>query len=418
MPGVPCDWLSETAIVLNSSGTPPAAVTASGTSAASSRWVRLHGIVPVHVEAMPTTGPSSRSGSMPIARKWARAGERPAPCARPARARSREVPSSPAIEPDDSARECGGMPDGLLGAIADTLMPGVVIERRRGARGGAGAGRPRRRGAPAGERLRGLGPRRARGAGRRPARRAGTPARRPWGACFRWRRGPTTATRGRGRARLPAHAPRDDVAARAGHRRPRAIGLDALAEEYDVIVDRRGRRRRDGRVRARRGGPAGPARRARRVAAARGPAARPAAQRARVHRARAPARPAVAGNPRFVGDEAVLPTEQAWNNNAVAVGGGTRVFGAMAWRFCPEDFRMGSTYGAPFVDWPIGYDDLAPSTSGWSGRWADAAPDARARTTAPVAAATRCRRCRRTRPSPSSPAAPRRSGWPPPRCRC
>ena len=26
----------------------------------------------------------------------------------------------------------------------------------------------------------------------------------------------------------------------------------------------------------------------------------------------------------------------------------------------PEDFRMGSTYGAPFVDWPIGYDELAP----------------------------------------------------------
>jgi choline dehydrogenase-like flavoprotein len=36
------------------------------------------------------------------------------------------------------------------------------------------------------------------------------------------------------------------------------------------------------------------------------------------------------------------------------------VYGAMAWRFSPEDFRMGSTYGAPFVDWPIGYDDLAP----------------------------------------------------------
>lgn len=70
--------------------------------------------------------------------------------------------------------------------------------------------------------------------------------------------------------------------------------------------------------------------------------------------------PPVAGNPRFVGDAAVLPTEQAWNHNASTVGGGTRVYGAMAWRFCPEDFRMGSTYGEPFMDWPIAYEDMAP----------------------------------------------------------
>ena len=70
--------------------------------------------------------------------------------------------------------------------------------------------------------------------------------------------------------------------------------------------------------------------------------------------------PPAAGNPRFVGDDAVLPTEQLWNNNAFTVGGGTRVYGAQAWRFCPEDFRMGSTYGEPFVDWPIAYEDLEP----------------------------------------------------------
>ena len=70
--------------------------------------------------------------------------------------------------------------------------------------------------------------------------------------------------------------------------------------------------------------------------------------------------PPAAGNPRFVGDVAVVPAEPAWNNNAMTVGGGTRVYGAMAWRFCPEDFRMGSTYGEPFVDWPIAYEDLAP----------------------------------------------------------
>ena len=74
IPGVPCDWLSETAIVLKPSGTPPAALTPSPTRAASSSWLRLHGIVCVQVEAMPTIGPSSRAGSMPIARKCARAG--------------------------------------------------------------------------------------------------------------------------------------------------------------------------------------------------------------------------------------------------------------------------------------------------------------------------------------------------------
>src|SRR4051812_21425841 len=70
--------------------------------------------------------------------------------------------------------------------------------------------------------------------------------------------------------------------------------------------------------------------------------------------------PPVAGHPRFVGDDLVLPTEHLWNNNAFTVGGGTRVYGAQAWRFSPEDFRMRSTYGASFVDWPIAYEELEP----------------------------------------------------------
>src|SRR3954449_8906371 len=79
MPGVPCDWLSETAIVLKPSARPPAAVTPSLTRSASSRWLMLQGIVPVHVDATPMIGPPSRVGSTPIARKWARAGARSAP---------------------------------------------------------------------------------------------------------------------------------------------------------------------------------------------------------------------------------------------------------------------------------------------------------------------------------------------------
>src|SRR5690606_37243704 len=50
--------------------------------------------------------------------------------------------------------------------------------------------------------------------------------------------------------------------------------------------------------------------------------------------------------------------------NAATVGSGTRVYGAQAWRFMPQDFRMASLYGVPagssLADWPISYDDLAP----------------------------------------------------------
>ena len=46
------------------------------------------------------------------------------------------------------------------------------------------------------------------------------------------------------------------------------------------------------------------------------------------------------------------------------MGGGTLSYGAQAWRYMPQDFRMRSTYGAPegssLEDWPISYDDLEP----------------------------------------------------------
>jgi choline dehydrogenase-like flavoprotein len=50
--------------------------------------------------------------------------------------------------------------------------------------------------------------------------------------------------------------------------------------------------------------------------------------------------------------------------NAMTLGGGTRLWQGMAWRFYEEDFKMASTYGSPadctLVDWPFGYDQLAP----------------------------------------------------------
>ncbi|MFB3904802.1 MAG: GMC family oxidoreductase [Acidobacteriota bacterium] len=60
----------------------------------------------------------------------------------------------------------------------------------------------------------------------------------------------------------------------------------------------------------------------------------------------------------------VLPSEDAYNNNAACVGSGTVSYGAMAWRFMEQDFRMRSIYGAPegstLEDWPIAYADLEP----------------------------------------------------------
>ncbi len=49
---------------------------------------------------------------------------------------------------------------------------------------------------------------------------------------------------------------------------------------------------------------------------------------------------------------------------AACVGSGTVSYGAMAWRFMPEDFKMRSTYGevpgAALEDWPISYNELEP----------------------------------------------------------
>ncbi len=79
--------------------------------------------------------------------------------------------------------------------------------------------------------------------------------------------------------------------------------------------------------------------------------------------------PDLAGNPRVVvspeGSIRVAgPTDSGYQNNAACVGSGTRVYGAQAWRYLPDDFQMASRYGVPggssLADWPLTYDDLAP----------------------------------------------------------
>ena len=66
MPSVPIVMPSETATVLNSIGVPPAARTPSFTRSASRRRWKLHGIVSVHVLAMPMIGFASASSSKPM----------------------------------------------------------------------------------------------------------------------------------------------------------------------------------------------------------------------------------------------------------------------------------------------------------------------------------------------------------------
>src|SRR5262249_45463639 len=79
--------------------------------------------------------------------------------------------------------------------------------------------------------------------------------------------------------------------------------------------------------------------------------------------------PELNGHPRVFVDptgveRTVRPFEGDYQNNAMTVGGGTRVFGAQAWRFHPTDFRMASQYGVPegstLADWPIDYATLEP----------------------------------------------------------
>jgi choline dehydrogenase-like flavoprotein len=79
--------------------------------------------------------------------------------------------------------------------------------------------------------------------------------------------------------------------------------------------------------------------------------------------------PELEGNPRVLVDEdgrqqVVRPHEPGYHNLAAAVGSGTLVYGAQAWRFHRDDFRMASLYGVPegssLVDWPLSYDELEP----------------------------------------------------------
>ena len=79
MPSVPIETPSDTEIVLNSIGVPPAARMPALTRCASSRWLKLHGIVSIHVVETPTIGRARSSSVKPMPFSIARAAARSGP---------------------------------------------------------------------------------------------------------------------------------------------------------------------------------------------------------------------------------------------------------------------------------------------------------------------------------------------------
>ena len=79
IPSWPMEMPSDTAMVTNSNGKPPASRTPSLARLASRSSGRLHGVTSFHDEATPIWGLSQSSSVMPTARSMARAGARVGP---------------------------------------------------------------------------------------------------------------------------------------------------------------------------------------------------------------------------------------------------------------------------------------------------------------------------------------------------
>ena len=79
MPSWPMEIPSETAMVTNSRGKPPASRTPCLACLAKRSRGRLHGVTSFHDEATPIWGLSQSSSVMPTARSMARAGARVGP---------------------------------------------------------------------------------------------------------------------------------------------------------------------------------------------------------------------------------------------------------------------------------------------------------------------------------------------------
>ena len=97
----------------------------------------------------------------------------------------------------------------------------------------------------------------------------------------------------------------------------------------------------------------------------------------------------------------VRPSDGAYNNVAACVGSGTVCYGAMGWRFMPQDFKMRSTYGSlagsTVEDWPIGYDDLEPCYEKAEWEVGVSGDDSQNPFAPPRRSRSRCPQCRTTR---------------------
>src|SRR5688500_4666682 len=125
IPDVPIVIPSDTAIVLNSTGAPPASRTPSRTYFAKSpRWT-LHGIVSVHVLAMPMSGLSKSSSVNPTARRYERAGARSGPST------SWRLPSFGRRPPPFDFEDVGDFEDNSARVVhAGTAAPGARVSGR------------------------------------------------------------------------------------------------------------------------------------------------------------------------------------------------------------------------------------------------------------------------------------------------
>ncbi len=122
IPSVPIATPSDTEIVLNSIGVPPASRTPSLTAWASWRRCRLHGITSVQVLTTATSGRSRSASVRPVALSMARAGARDSPLTRASLRRGRA-----------GGLEGSGMGSGLSVSLMSGLVvrAGVQVQKRK-----------------------------------------------------------------------------------------------------------------------------------------------------------------------------------------------------------------------------------------------------------------------------------------------
>ena len=229
MPSWPIEMPSDTEMVPNSSGKPPAACTPSLTALASRSSDRLQGVISFQLEATPTCGFSQSSSPIPTARSMPRDAVASSPSVT---TRERGLMSTPA----PAVGEAAGSAVVVSAVMACTLTRAADGPSARSAardRGGRSAG-----GASAAGRVARPRPAAARPARRRARRRArGRGSRPAAAAASKVRSRPAAVRAGRpaaGRRTPTAPRPRPAAAPSAG--RPARDDGDGHRQDPDVVV--------------------------------------------------------------------------------------------------------------------------------------------------------------------------------------